>query len=243
MNSNTITGISYFEARQYLGLSLSAVSKLTGINRNNLSQFEKEKATLDSRQKKALKSFYEERGYMFDAPEEPDAEIVTEQYQQAKTDLQQSLADGSETAQALSTFIDSVHDVLMTHDYFTTETERLDQLSVVDIPESPAYQQTALLLKKLFEADKTGAFHGCCGFFGESADERADKYLALLALQQLRLLKTRYPDLVELDDTKVPKQSDNARVLRQIITHLNNEDVLNHQSLPELSQVSGQIIP
>ncbi|SHO54494.1 helix-turn-helix domain-containing protein [Vibrio quintilis] len=251
MNPNKITGVWYFEARQTVGLSLSAVSKMTGINRNYLSQFEQEKTTLDNRQRNTLKAFYEERGYSFESPQEPDAEVITEQYQQAKSDVQSCLdRDNGATAQALSGLIDSVHDIMMNHHYFHEATTQQVQISLVpavaDTPENQQlatdYRQTAKLLTGLFEADQKGEFAGCCGFWGEAADDRADKYQALLALQQLRLMKLQAPGLFELSYGQAPEKSDNARLLSRMMEHLNDKSVLNGQTRPELGQVSGKVI-
>ncbi len=54
MNLNQLTGADLMAARTHIGLSISAVAKLTGINRNTLSQFEQEKASLSGSEKKRL---------------------------------------------------------------------------------------------------------------------------------------------------------------------------------------------
>ncbi len=57
MNLNQLTGADLMAARTHIGLSISAVAKLTGINRNTLSQFEQEKASLSGSEKKRLETY------------------------------------------------------------------------------------------------------------------------------------------------------------------------------------------
>lgn len=54
MNLNQLTGADLMAARTHIGLSISAVAKLTGINRNTLSQFEQEKASLSGSERNDL---------------------------------------------------------------------------------------------------------------------------------------------------------------------------------------------
>ena len=46
MKTNQLTGSCAKQAREHIGLSLLSASKIVGINRNQLSQFEKEKLVI-----------------------------------------------------------------------------------------------------------------------------------------------------------------------------------------------------
>lgn len=215
---NDIQGFAYFQARDHIGISISKVCEMTGLNRNKLSQFEQEKGALAANEKRTLKRFYEERGYDFENVEPIDGNAIKSEYEANKAEVSESIDSlmPNETGESLISYIDSVHDVLTANGY-------LDDLTYQPVkngnaPKMPeAYETLADELWKHFEADKRGEFKDEGGLFGGSASERGKKLTGLLAYQQLQLMQSQRPDLIVLSFEKATKQTDNRRLLEELI--------------------------
>lgn len=229
-NVNNITGFDFFQARENIGLSLSKVAGMTGLNRNKLTQFEQEKGTLAANEKRTLKNFYEERGHDFDEPEEVSGIDIGTSYQLNKSEVIDTIHEHlpNELGEALMCHIDSTHDVLVANGYLkylhTVQGGETSQ----PVPE--AYQSLANELWKHFVADKQGEFKNEGGFFGGAASERGQKLVGLLAYQQLQLMHDEKPDVITLSIAKAEKQTDNRRLL-EVLTELlgqNKPKAFNH---------------
>jgi len=213
---NQLSGHDYFKARNDIGLTIGKAAEMTGVNRNKLSQFEQERATLTASEKRILKRFYEDRGYDFGEPEEIDGDNIKTEYHASKEEVIEAVESlmPNEVGGALIDHIDAVHDVLTINGY-------LDYLNTVENGNAPkmpeAYETLADELWKHFEADKRGEFKDEGGLFGGSASERGKKLIGLLAYQQLQLMQSQRPDLMVLSFEKATRQTDNRRLLEELI--------------------------
>ncbi|MEI8632579.1 hypothetical protein P4S72_12515 [Vibrio sp. PP-XX7] len=100
------------------------------------------------------------------------------------------------------------------------------------------YQRTEQMLLGLFAADQPESRRGQ-GI--RPSHRRTDKYIALLALQHLRLNQALHPGLLSVRYRTTQAGSDNARLLRRIITHLENDSRLTPEASPELQRILALI--
>ncbi|MFU1787329.1 helix-turn-helix domain-containing protein [Vibrio cholerae] len=213
MNLNQLTGADLMAARTHIGLSISAVAKLTGINRNTLSQFEQEKASLSGSEKKRLAGCYEERGYHFDEPQTTDETVLATRYDDARERLVDAAYDVNMNGlgEAVLALADASHDLLSMLARPMDVAQEEVELDAVELPES--YLEMHNVLQRHFLADKAGQMQGKVGFFKEDADERSAKLIAYMAQQYLTLLHAEMPEVVSLERDSLDDDSDNARVL------------------------------
>ncbi|CAH8188813.1 hypothetical protein [Vibrio aestuarianus] len=238
MNLNQVTGAQLFDARTFTGMSISSAAKLAGLNRNVLSQFEKEKATLTSHEKKKLVSLYEERGYDFEQLESANEEVFEQNIADSKRDLEQ--AGPKEVSQRMIEFMDDVSD-LLTFVQTPKSAEGLlfhapvesnkDTLSLCE-----DYQHLNAIITEHLTSDKSGETKGKVGFFGENGEARAEKLIGLMALQYLRMVSASEPNLVKVSLSAIEdRDSDNYRVLTRL------SEFFDYDSL-ELQSVSSKLV-
>ena len=196
MNANNLTGASALEAREYIGLSIMSVAKITGINRNSLSQFEQEKTLLPSSEKKALVNFYLDRGFDFNLEREIDD---VSEHEELKDDVISNIRNkfGDELADSMNLiFSDAKERINRLTEKVYFQTEELQKKNYV----SDAYSELETDLYKHFSNDKNGNVKVKFGFFGtEDKYARGGRIISLLALQQIRLLNKKNPDLFPLE--------------------------------------------
>lgn len=230
MNLNHLTGADLMAARTHIGLSISATAKLSGINRNTLSQFEQEKATLSNVEKKRLADCYQERGYDFNEPQMVDEKSLVQSYEGAQDKLTE-IASSSQMpgglGEAILALADASHDLLSV---VLLSSDNVQQDETQEMPEAPAsYLLTEDALQRHFEADKLGETKGKVGIiFGEDADERSAKLIAYMAKQYLVLMNAQAPDVFSLEREGLDDDSDNARMLDTL------ENWLGYDALQEL---------
>ena len=230
MNANNLTGAQALQAREDIGLSVMSVSKITGINRNQISQFEQEKMVLSANDKGLLMRFYSERGYHFgDASKELKEHQVfkAEQLKEIKQEF------GNQLAITLETILHDLEEKL--------EGAQIgidDQGNDLDkgTPISKEYIQLEAELIKHFEADKEGKFINKCGFFSESDTARRSKLVSLMGLQYLRLLEIKYPEIVTLSQSACKEDTDNLRTLECIA------ECLDYVSLGEFKHITSDLL-
>lgn len=249
MKVNNLSGQDFFDARAFVGISITSAAKNTGVNRNTLSNFEREKATLSVHEKRKLVSFYQDRGYDFSMPEPAD----TEELHQHHSDALEQVKDLAESelpqvvSEALLGLADSVNDLV---------TVSLSESAEIDVTETPsglmfvdpveATQEAHSLhenylsledrLLEHFKADQAGETKGKVSFFGDSASGRGEKLVCLLALQYLRTLKAQNPSMVSLSFSGAEEDTDNARMLKVMHT------CFEYQSLGEFGDIQGEIL-
>ncbi len=201
MKANQLTGTDCFEARTHIGLSLSAVSKQTGINRNTLSDFEKEKGTVTVMQKRSLIVFYEERGYDFEEKEPADIETVINTYEETQEQADHLIATlPEEVTSTLEILKDSFNDLVTANQYIERLTAREEEEAqtpdvnyfYVEETNNPvlfkAFDQGHQALITHFNRDKAKETKQDIGWL-TSETNRAASLVAMLAIQQLRLMK------------------------------------------------------
>lgn len=222
MNVNNLTGQDFFDARSFIGLSISGAAKGIGINRNILSSFEREKAKLSVNEKRKLVSYYQDRGYDFSIAD--PAVVDSEELQQHHIDVVEQvkgLAESDELPEmvgdALLNLADSVNDLVTVSLFELVET--VSDVSVL----GDDYLTLDNRLVEHFKADKSGATKGKVCFFGESGSARSEKLLCLLALQYLRTLQNQHPNLVSLSLAATKEKTDNRRLLSALASGLDNE--------------------
>ncbi|MBY7824327.1 helix-turn-helix domain-containing protein [Vibrio fluvialis] len=229
MNLNQLTGADLMAARTHIGLSISATAKLTGVNRNTLSQFEQEKATLTNTEKKRLVDCYEDRGYDFNEPQLVDETSLAQRYDSAQdhlTEVARSSQVPSGLGEAILALADASHDMMSV----LVRPDNAQQEEKQAMPEAPeSYLLTEEALQRHFEADKAGEMKGKVGFFKEDADERSAKLIAHMAKQYLVLMNVQSPDVFSLERDGLDDDSDNARVLDTL------ENWLGYDALKELA--------
>ncbi|MEZ8902530.1 hypothetical protein [Vibrio sp. 10N.247.310.34] len=229
---NDLQGFAFFKARDNIGMSISKVCEMTGLNRNKLSQFEQEKGTLAANEKRTLKHFYEERGHDFANLEPLDGESIKAEYQANKAELSESLDSlmTNEVGDALISFVDAHHDLITANGYLVVmESEEIEVMP-------PEYQELTTNLIHHFEADKQGQFEKKGGFLGGAGQERGQKFLALLAYLKLQDLQCLHSDALSLSLKTVKKNSDNERLLEEI------KGNLNLGSLEEFKQYTSALV-
>lgn len=252
MELNKITGAQFFDARTSIGLSISSVAKFTGLNRNVLSQFEKEKTSLSVSDKKKLIEFYTERGYDF------EAELIDGEYHITKEDLDHFESNVEKSKQSLEeatpdkvlicmrALIDEMSDYIYASNHYVPEqAEKVEQSSITlndtieDTPENhhiaDDYKALNARLIELFSLDKDGENANKVGLFSESGTNRNNKLVTLLAYQQLRLIKMQHPELVGLSLSE-ELGSDNQRML-EVFT-----EVLDFNSLGEFKDITKELV-
>ncbi|YCO05173.1 hypothetical protein ACB087_16975 [Vibrio sp. VNB-15] len=213
MHANQLTGAQAKEAREHIGISLLSVSKLTGINRNDLTKFEQEKSVLSAEQKQKLVDCYSSRGYQFNALEHEAG------YEDFKETKEGSLAQireqfGADLANALELFYQEYEDIVL------AQQAQIDTLSKQQQVSYPVEYTT--LEKELiqhFTGIKDGKIESDSGFFGYNTDQSM-KLMALMSLQYLRLLAVKHPDLIMTSQAKCEEGSDNYHILSHIAEHL-----------------------
>ncbi len=221
MNLNQLTGAQFFDARTSIGLSISSAAKLSGINRNVLSQFEKEKVTLSSQEKKKLHSFYEERGYDFTQSESTDEQIIQTHIDESRQQLES--AGPKEVSLRMIEFMDDVSDMLTMIKRPVVTTGLQFHPNIDENEETLTllndYSELDKLIVDHLASDKAGETKGKVGFFAEDGDARSEKLIGLMALQYLRTLAANDSELAllklsEIDD----KDSDSYRLLKRLAT-------------------------
>ncbi len=198
MKANLLTGTHCFSARTHIGISISAVAKLTQINRNTLSDFEKEKGTITLMQKRALIAFYEERGYDFDDAESPDLDVVVGNYEEAQEQAEHLIDTlPSEVTSTLELLKDSFNDLVTAHNYVTLikqpqdrqEPEPQGGFFYVDETMGSTlfveFEEGNKALLEHFERDSKGDTKSEIRFL-TSKTNRAASLTAMLAIQTLR---------------------------------------------------------
>ncbi|TCW21821.1 helix-turn-helix domain-containing protein [Vibrio crassostreae] len=240
MKINNLAGQDFFDARTYVGLSITAAAKNTGINRNTLSNFEREKSTLTIHEKRKLFSFYQDRGYDFSVPEHTELKVL----QQHNTDTVEQVKEIAESemspvvGEALSDLADSINDLVTVSLIESTrlvESDEIASIGMMDVnAENEDYQSLNDRLVDHFKADKSGETKGKVSFFGESASGRSEKLVALLALQYLRTLKVKHPDFIALSLDETEDKTDNKRLLDVL------DNCLNYESLGEFKDITGE---
>lgn len=221
MKVNQLTGADYLAARIRIGLSISATAKLTGVNRNTLSQFEQEKSTLDSDAKKRLLAFYQERGYDFSEQQTLDVNELSENYDEAQTGVVNSVAEKrslAELGEAVLNLADTTHDLMSA---LALGQPQGEDLETIELPED--YLATHEWLQSHLLLDMQGKHKDKVGFFREDSDERSAKLIAVMAQQYLRILHAEMQDELNLDLELIDDDSDRARVLKKINECLNRE--------------------
>jgi transcriptional regulator with XRE-family HTH domain len=239
MKTNQLTGSCAKQAREHIGLSLLSASKIVGINRNQLSQFEKEKLVISAEEKKALITVYSERGYSFedelehhskDELKEFDSELIIDHYDKTDDVLDNIESRfGSELSELLGDFLDSHNQLIKQLEIALTGKEKTEVVS----PEFTALE-TELIAH--FKADKEGQVTVSNGLFGENKSARCEKFTGLLALQYMRSLNVKHPNLIDLSLSKSKSGSDNYRVLDFI------DDSLRHEELGEFSHCTNELV-
>ena len=224
MNTNNVNGVNFFNARNSIGLSISTVAKLTGINRNALSQCEQERTKLSVNDKRKLIAFYEERGYDFNDDVEIDTTDIQERYDlslnDANKDVQSILP--IELSETLATFIDNHHDIVTA--LLLTNSKQNEQESVIYNDEKA--QELNNKLVQHFTDDVAGKVELKSGLiFSESEEDRGMKLVNLLAYLKLKELEQKYPDLVVCSVSKVKPDTDNARILNVIAERLDFKEL------------------
>ncbi len=238
MNLNTLTGAHFFDARTFTGMSISSAAKLSGLNRNVLSQFEKEKATLSSNEKKKLVSLYEERGYDFAQPESANEEIFEQNITESKRQLEQS--GPKEVSERMIELMDDVSDLLTLIQRPTSVEGLMFHAPVEEHKETlslfKGYQHLNTIITEHLTSDKAGDTKGKVGFFAENGEARAEKLIGLMALQYLRMTAASTPDLVTLNLSAIEdKDTDNYRVLERL------SEFFDYDSL-DLVDVSSKLV-
>lgn len=237
---NKLTGHDYFKARSAIGLAISKTAEMTGLNRNKLSQFEQVKGSLSASEKKALKRFYEERGYDFGEPENVDNQAIGETYLETHEITSEAIKELMPNAvgEALIELIDAQADVQSFAAYLSeyNHDKAVEAESILS-SKSGCEESQALCaeLVKHFEADKDGGFKNKGGFLGGAAHGRGRKLVGILAYTKLKELAAEFPDLFETSLSKVTQQTDNRRMLSELSGLL--ED--NHD---EFKQVESSLI-
>lgn len=233
MNLNQLTGADLMAARIHIGLSISATAKLTGVNRNTLSQFEQEKATLTNIEKKRLVGCYEDRGYDFNEPQLADDKLLAQRYDGAQEQLTEVASNSqvpSGLGEAILALADASHDLMANALRPANESAGLglEDLETIELPD--AYLEMHETLQRHFEADSVGGNQSKVGFFKEDADERSAKLIAYMARQYMTILHADMPDVVSLEREKLNDDSDNARVLDTL------NRWLEYEALEELNE-------
>lgn len=242
---NKVTGTQCYEARSFIGLSISAVASATAINRNMLSQFEKEVSTLTDSELDKLQGFYEERGYNFKQPETVDTSKVVVSYKDAQSQLESvdKVDSLKSLTQVVSQLANSVDDLVVANGYVAA-LEQQEHDSFINYLNPIArtkdtvslyneYDNLNEVLTKHFTDDYYGEMQGKTSFFGDSAEGRGEKLMALLALQQLRLMKAQGngKSVVELNLATAPDNSDMKRLLQSMHEKLELSEL--REDLPE----------
>ena len=233
MNANQLTGSIAQQARTNIGLSLLSASKITGINRNQLSQFESEKGRLSAPEKTKLINCYLERGYGFEDVEELDDETALDMHEDVKSNVVAQLTErfSGELVDLLSEFMDSHDNTLSVLSAPKTETEEAPEAI-----KNPEFDKLESELVAHFKADKNGDIQVSTGFLGESNSARREKLTGLLALQYLRSLNIKHPNLINLSLKESVSGSDNYRALDCI------DDCLAHEELKEFSHIMNDVV-
>lgn len=235
MSVNQLTGSDVFKARTEIGLSLLSTSKLTGINRNELSKFEQEKGTLPLRNKKALVSFYEDRGYDFNTDLGIDTSSINERYEVSLEDANKEIQSILPTkfSEILTEFVDNQHDIITA--LLLSNSNQNEQKSFIYGDEKAQELESKLI--QHFIDDMAGKVKLSSGvFFSESEENRGMKLVNLLAYLQLKELEQKHPGLVVCSVSKVKSNTDNARIL-DVMT-----DSLDVKELNEFADYSSTLI-
>ena len=235
MKTNNVNGVNFFNARNSIGLSISTVAKLTGINRNALSQCEQERTKLSVNDKRKLITFYEERGYDFNDDVEIDTTDIQERYDvslnDANKDVQSILP--IELSETLAIFIDCHHDIVTA--LLLSNSEQNKQESVIYSDKKA--QELENKLVQHFTDDMAGKVELSSGIFlSESEENRGVKLVNLLAYLKLKELEQKHPDLVICSVSKVKPDTDNARILN-VIT-----DRLDFKELGEFADYKSELV-
>lgn len=210
MNANTLTGAQAKEARDHIGISLLSVSKITGINRNDLTKFEQEKAVLSAEQKQQLVDCYSSRGYQF-----ASSENALEEHQALKSeqldDIKQQF--GTALATTLEIILQDSEDKIewlkgLLEDYQQAAEQQAAPTA------SKAFTELESALIQHFEADKAGEITVNTSFFGgEDMEQRSGRLIGLFALQGLRQFAEAHPNVITTSQTECVENSDNERLL------------------------------
>lgn len=232
---NQLTGHDFFQARENIGITMKVVYERLGINRNKLSQFEQEKGTLPTNEKRALKRFYEERGHDFGDAEPIDGDSIKVEYEASKVEVAESIDSlmPNETGEALISYIDSVHDVLTANGYLDDLTHQTTEQKPV-MPKQ--YNVVMNDIVEHFTLDKSGEFEKKTGLLGDSASNRGRKVMAHLAYLKLQELHNVSPDIFDVSLTKATNNSDNKRLLVEL------KDYLDADVMKELNQHNGDLV-
>lgn len=239
MNVSQLTGAQFFDARTFIGMSISSAAKLSGLNRNVISQFEKEKATLTSNEKKKLVSLYEERGYDFEQLESANEDTFESNIEDSKANL--ANAEPKEVGQRMIELMDDVSDLITSK--LVTPTANTGLQFHADIEENNDtlsllndYQRLDKLITEHLASDKAGETKGKVGFFAEDGEARSDKLIGLMALQYMRTLAATDSELALLTLGDVAERdSDNYRLLKRLAT------VFDYNAL-KLDGVSSELV-
>lgn len=235
MNANTLTGALALEAREYIGLSIMSVAKITGINRNALSQFEQEKAVLPSSEKKALANFYLDRGYDFNSEKEIDHTVEHEELKE-ETVEKIRFKFGDELAESLLTiYADAKERIKSLEGKVYDQQEEIYKKNYV----SDSYAELETAIIKHLLNDKNGNVKVDFGFFGnEDRSEREDRMISLFALQYLRILSKKRSDVLTL--AKVSPEGRVHSDLNMLLDGLENR--LGFDALGEFSGFDSSTI-
>ncbi|ODS04723.1 hypothetical protein RJD39_22105 [Vibrio scophthalmi] len=238
-SNNNVSGHDYFVARQTIGLSVSKVADMTQLNRNKLADFEKEKGVLSTADKRALKKFYEDRGYDFGEPDELDHNQIGDDYKAVHIEFMDSTQNSmpNEVGDALISLVDAQHDVLACADYLSGLNLDLSEPNPSTIDNRPLIcKQLDQQLIAHFEADKKGQFKDKGGLLGGSAQWRGQKLVSVLAYNKLCELAALNPHLFDLSIGKAVKQTDNKRMLEEL------SDLLQHKEVEEFRHVTSDAV-
>lgn len=233
MNTNTLTGAQTKEAREHIGISLLSVSKITGINRNQLSQFEQEKAVLPVESRQTLIEFYAERGYQFSSEVsalEAHKAVKAEQLDVVKQQF------GHELATILECVLQDAEDKISILEDLLEVTQQAEEKQAVPTA-SKAFIELDNALIKHFEADKAGEITVNTSFFGgEDMEQRSGRLMGLFALQGLRQFAEQHSDVMTLSLSDCSDKTDNQRLLNALA------ECLDFDALNEFENVTSDLV-